>query len=134
MKLGAYNSVAGFTLTWDNVGLQQTARHQSTKCGNKYLLYALILAASNRISSRHLSDPTVIKAGDIELAKFLPSKEDKRMLGDRMEIEVQRTIKQHMPFVNTPVPKYISHEYAEEMSVTTDIVSRIRHLWLMHAY
>ena len=115
----------GFTFCWDNVGIQSTARHQTTSRQNKYHLWALAYLEENRISSLGYDwhDPNK-PASEIPLKDFLPGENDFANLRYRMKVIIQRILINRIPFFKgiAQATKHIPHDYSQESSKKSKIV------------
>ena len=90
---------------------------------NKMHLWALAFAAQNRIGFNHLLSQETVRAQDIALHLFLPTKDDNNLLRNRMEIIVQRILKDHMNvFADCDVCEHITHDYSTESASKSRIV------------
>ena len=90
---------------------------------NKMFLWALAFAARNRVGFSHLTSTETIRAQEIPLHLLLPTKDDNELLKNRMEIIVQRILKQHMTTFNECfVCDHVPHDYSCESDEKSRIV------------
>ena len=90
---------------------------------NKMHMWALAFAARNRIGFGHLTSEATVRAQDIPLHLFLPTKYDAELQRNRMEVIVQRILRDHMPeFQDCVVCDHIPHDYSAESSIKSRIV------------
>ena len=124
--VACYNVDPGFSLIWDNVQKLVRAKHQNSDKQNKMKLWAMCLAAKNRVPYKGPSDVTTKAAKDIPLKQFVLSNEDWEEFKAYMMVLVQRVLVDHIPhlqqFKHVP-PEHVLHEYSEEMGKKSEIVS-----------
>ena len=120
--------VLGYTLTFDNVNQQQTARHQHRgDPGNARLNMVQGYAAKDRIpspSKNTAPDPNGIR--EIPISCMLPSDEELNSIRHEMTIIVMRILSSRMEgfrSVEDEIPKHIKHEFSKESSKKSEIVS-----------
>ncbi|XP_070542604.1 uncharacterized protein [Ptychodera flava] len=118
----------GFSLAWDNVQVETTARYQSTTQQNKMLMWAMAYAAKNRITFRHLdNEKSTVRACEIPLTTFIPSQDTYTNLRRRMEIIVSRIICDHFVHFSTYyadcVPNHVPHDYSLESARKSELVN-----------
>ncbi|XP_060605758.1 uncharacterized protein LOC132758221 [Ruditapes philippinarum] len=118
------NEILGYSLCWDNVQKMSVAQHQSRLSGNKMLLWANCFATLDRVNLTSLPcnwDKTVT-AGSIDLKNFLPSDDDWKQLQTRMEVIVERMLKNVLD-LDLPVEQHISHKYSNESAGKSQVVN-----------
>ena len=126
---GLFKPDPGYSLCWDNVQIESTARHQSSERTNKVILCANAYAVKNRVSFRNLDGFTnTIKAKDIPLYAFLPNQDDYDALRIRMETLVARILTKHVGCFKKYahlVNHHVEHEYSHESRMKSETVMLI---------
>ena len=117
----------GFTLIWDNVGKMVMTAHRNSRRQNKMMLWALSLAAENRIFTSHMDDKNVKKAVDILLEEFIPMAKDISEIKTRMTTIVSRILVEEVPFFpenfKDCATDHLKHKHWRESSSKSNVVS-----------
>lgn len=118
-------SLPTYKLVGDNFDKNVTPRHMTLDNQTKSLHYFHVYGIRDRIDLSHYSDvppnPTAI-----DFTKILPSKEDQSHLKHNFSIMIARVLKKYMPYFKkfgSGLERHIRHEYYEEMSMKSKVVS-----------
>lgn len=127
----------GFSLCFDNVAIQTTARHQSLESANKVLLLTNTYAVENRVHVRELDEGVTTTASALPLSTFLPSSDDFNCLRNRMGVIVQRILVKIIPCLgdsDDEVMWHIPHEHMAEMSQKSNVVMHYYSILYINAW
>ena len=119
----------GFKIVGDNLDKSVKPRHMRSDQQTPSLHYFQSYAVRDRVNLSHLSDePQPVRTcTQVQLKEILPSSSDHKTLFENFDIIVARVLVEHMPFFKENFGdisvKHIPHEYSEEMSQLSTVVS-----------
>lgn len=116
-----------YVLVGDNIDKAVTARHMTMDHQSQSLHYFHCYAALDRIDFHDLDNSSPIgNVGTLPLEIFLPSMEDCDALRNNYVVLLAREIVDKVPYFEVfadSVPGHIVHQYTEELSCKSSIVS-----------
>ena len=122
-------SLTTYKIVGDNIDKEIKPRHMRSDNQARSLHYFHSYAVRDRVNldsyddSTSAPDPSVI-----DLESLLPSPEDTEEIRHNMAILVARTLKKYIPYFlqyGKGVERHITHEFYEEMTQKSDVVSCI---------
>ena len=107
------STMAGFSVTYDNVQFQANTKHQSIERKKGFHMYTMMYAARDRVIPRSLSTPALSPVSPLELPaeSFIPTMDDFQCLRDRMCVIVERILVDFVPGLEgTGVVRHVPHD------------------------
>lgn len=123
---------AGYAIVWDNVGKLVRRAQNTISSTNVYAMFANNIMVKHRISFLQMESDEYTRtlATDIPISTFLPDDDDWSRLTERMNVLVQRILVKSIPNLagkKEEVCWHIPHQYSEESSKKSEIVSVASH-------
>lgn len=115
-----------YILVGDNIDRAIRACHMSMEHQNQFLHFFHCYAALDRVNFQHLPNNGPIgRPADLPVSTFLPDFEDCSRLRENYAILIGRELVKKLPYFQIfakCVPKHISHEHSQEMSMKSTVV------------
>lgn len=138
-----YYDLPSFKVVGDNIDKEVKTRDMRSDHQNKSFHHFHACAVRDRVNMGEFSesvaapDPT-----SVQFDLLFPSKQDENNLHGNMEVLVARTLKKYVPFFKKygkGVERHIAHQFCQEMSQKSTIVSNLcvlceRHYCVMHRF
>ena len=118
-----------YKFTCDNLDYKTTPRDMREDHQARDLHYFQTYAAQDRIDLTGVSDEHVApELNSIDVTKLLPTSSDDNQLRENFAVLIWRTLRKYMPYFKKLGKggfRHIQHEYSEEMSRKTNVVSEM---------
>ena len=121
---------SGFKIVGDSIDKTIHPRRQRFDQQTKSLHYFNIVAVRDRVDFSNFSDvnPNTIHSQAYKVEALLPTEDDLRAIRVNFSVLVSRVLVQYVPGLKQLEPavqKHIKHQYHEEMSQCSEVVSKI---------
>jgi hypothetical protein len=130
-------SLPTYKLVGDNYDTNLSPRYMRIDKQTKSLHYFHVYGVKDRIDLSRYSDAAPLCPEEtIDFGKILPSKEDESALLHNFSFLIARILKKYMPYFNSfgnGLERHIRHEYSEEMSLKSEVVSAVKLRELPHS-
>ncbi len=119
---------SGFKIVGDNIDKTIRPRRQRFDNQTKSLHYFNIMAVQDRVDFSKFSDvnPEALRSPAFNVEALLPNEDDLRAIRGNFSVLVSRVLVQYIPalkHLEPAVQKHIKHQYYEEMSRYSEVVS-----------
>lgn len=123
-----------FKIVGDNVDKEVKPKDMRSDYQTRSLHYFHCYAVRDRVKLDSYDDsPSLpnIDTSTVDLESILPTTEDERVIRSNMAVLIARTLMKHVPFFKTygrGVERHITHQFHEEMSKKSTVVSPCMHV------
>ena len=132
------SSLKTYKLTRDNLDKNVKPTDYRVDSQTKSLHYFQTYAVRDRIDLSSYDDtPPVVDESNINTKTLLPSESDYEQLTRNFSHHVARVLKEYMPFFSSfgsGLERHIRHQYYEEMSQKSEVVSCVCHVYIRLFY
>ena len=116
-----------YKMVFDNIDKNIKPRDMRADAQTISLHYVQIYSVRSRINFSSLSTTPKCAHGEVNMFDILPSEDDYKQLQHNFAVHVARILTDHLTFFKHDfkgiVPKHLLHQYSEEMSNKSDVVS-----------
>ena len=117
------NTIAGYSLCYDNVGFTVVPRHQGFSRKKDVRTMTSSFAVRDRVMVE-TTDKPLVACSEMNARVILPNTSDHVSRRERMVVIVGRILAAHMPdFQRCPVVEHVRHTFSDEMSRSSETLS-----------